>query len=59
MAQGYIHTSPEPMRFPARRAASAGADHVIVEEPRAQVKEVAVGSNGITSVLLHFDTGIR
>jgi hypothetical protein len=35
-----------------------GADAPIIS-PRAQVKEVAVGSNGVTSVLLHFDTGIR
>lgn len=27
--------------------------------PRAQTKEVVVGPNGLTSVLLHFDTGIR
>jgi hypothetical protein len=27
--------------------------------PRAQTKDVVVGSNGKTTVLLHFDTGIR
>jgi hypothetical protein len=27
--------------------------------PRAQAKEVEVGSSGLTTVLLHFDTGIR
>ena len=27
--------------------------------PRTQAKEVVVGSNGLTTVLLHFDTGIR
>ena len=27
--------------------------------PRAQAKEVIVGSNGPTTVVLHFDTGIR
>lgn len=27
--------------------------------PRAQAKDVVVGSNGRTTVLLHFDTGIR
>jgi hypothetical protein len=27
--------------------------------PRTQAKEVEVGSNGPTTVLLHFDTGIR
>jgi len=27
--------------------------------PSAQAKEVSVGSNGLTTVLLHFDTGIR
>jgi hypothetical protein len=27
--------------------------------PRAQAKEVVVGSNGLTTLLLHFDTGIR
>ena len=27
--------------------------------PKAQAKEVVVGSNGLTTVELHFDTGIR
>jgi hypothetical protein len=27
--------------------------------PQAQVKDVVVGSTGFTTVLLHFDTGIR
>ena len=27
--------------------------------PRTQTKEVVVGANGLTTVLLHFDTGIR
>jgi hypothetical protein len=27
--------------------------------PRAQAKEVEVGSSGLTTVLLQFDTGIR
>ena len=27
--------------------------------PRAQAKEVSVGANGPTTVMLHFDTGIR
>ena len=35
-----------------------GPDAPIIS-PRAQAKEVAVGSNGKTTVLLHFDTGIR
>ena len=35
-----------------------GPDAPIIS-PRAQSKSVAVGSNGKTTVLLHFDTGIR
>ena len=30
-----------------------------IMSPRSQTKEVVVGSNGLTTVLLHFDTGIR
>ena len=36
----------------------AGPDAPIIS-PRAQTKEVVVGSNGLTTVLLRFDTGIR
>ena len=35
-----------------------GPDAPIIS-PSAQAKEVVVGSNGKTTVLLHFDTGIR
>jgi len=36
----------------------AGADAPIIS-PKTQTKEVVVGSTGLTTVLLHFDTGIR
>ena len=35
-----------------------GSDAPIIS-PKAQAKEVVVGSNRLTTVLLHFDTGIR
>ncbi len=35
-----------------------GSDAPIIS-PKAQAKEVVVGSSGTTTVLLHFDTGIR
>lgn len=35
-----------------------GPDAPIIS-PRTQTKEVLVGSNGPTTVVLHFDTGIR
>ena len=43
---------------PGTYAVVPGPDAPIIS-PRAQVKEVVVGSNGLTTVLLHFDTGIR
>jgi hypothetical protein len=30
-----------------------------IMSPRAQAREVVVESNGVTTVVLHFDTGIR
>jgi hypothetical protein len=35
-----------------------GPDAPIIS-PTAQTKEVVVGANGLTTVVLHFDTGIR
>jgi hypothetical protein len=35
-----------------------GADAPIIS-PRAQAKDVTVASSGRTTVMLHFDTGIR
>ena len=48
----------EVLLAPGMYVVVPGPDAPIIS-PRAQAKDVVVGSNGKTTVLLHFDTGIR
>jgi hypothetical protein len=53
-AQGHFDVRVAPGMY----VVIASPDAPIIS-PRTQTKEVIVGSTGLTTVLLHFDTGIR